>query len=235
LFWVAVSKSMTHAIVHFVLTTGYGAIFLLMVAESAALPIPSEIVMPLGGALANGTVVATVSSGDQPLNLAVVVAAGVGGNLVGSWIGYVLGRTGGRPLMRRLDRFPWVGRDHLDRTTNWFERRGRIAVLIGRVVPIVRTFISVPAGVARMPLGSFTLLTAIGCIPWSVALALAGYLLGSQWRVVEGVGLPVTIGVGALLVSLVVIWFVRHKRRMTRSNAGRSSRANRSAPTERAA
>ena len=161
---------------HLIATYGYVAIFVLMVAESACLPVPSELIMTFGGALAAGAVPGT------SLNLIGVIAAGVAGNVVGSYIAWAVGWYGGQPALRRWGHRLWL-RDHdLDRATNWFARYGPRAVLIGRLLPVVRTFISLPAGVARMPFWRFTLLTAAGCAPWVTALALLGKTVGANWE-----------------------------------------------------
>ena len=129
---------------HFIATYGYLAIFLLMVAESACIPVPSELVMTFGGALAAGAVPGT------GLNLAGVIIAGVAGNVVGSYLAWAVGRYGGQPALRRWGRRLHI-RDHdLDRASQWFDRYGPRAVLIGRLIPVVRTFISLPAGIAGM-------------------------------------------------------------------------------------
>ena len=125
-------------------TYGYAAVFLLMVAESACIPVPSELIMTFGGALAAGAVPGT------SLNLAGVIIAGVAGNVVGSYIAWAVGRYGGQPALRRWGRRLRLREHDLDRANRWFARYGPRAVLIGRVLPVVRTFISLPAGIAGM-------------------------------------------------------------------------------------
>src|SRR5436190_24386138 len=137
----------------------YGAlaVFLLMVAESACIPVPSEAIMVYGGFL--------VSQGKA--GLGAIIVAGVAGNLVGSLIAYWVGRLKGREWVLR---WHWlhVTPARLDRADRWFARWGEPAVLIGRILPVVRTFISLPAGIARMPVWRFTVLTIIGCVPWVI-------------------------------------------------------------------
>lgn len=149
---------------------GLLAVFLLMVLESACIPVPSEAVMLFGGFL--------VSTGDQ--RLVPVVAAGVAGNLVGSWIAYLLGRVKGRTWLLRWRRLH-ITPTRLDAADRWFGRYGDRAVLIARCVPVIRTFISLPAGIARMRFWRFTSLTLIGCVPWVLMLALAGRAVGDRW------------------------------------------------------
>ena len=184
---------------HFIATYGYLAIFLLMVAESACIPVPSELIMTFGGALAAGAVPGT------GLSLAGVIIAGVAGNVVGSYIAWAAGRYGGQPALRR-----WGGRlrirEHdLDRASRWFDRYGPRAVLIGRLLPVVRTFISLPAGIAGMKPVRFGIYTTIGCIPWTAALAAAGYAVGSNWNsIVTGFRGPTYIIAAAAVLGLAV-------------------------------
>ncbi|HZD80156.1 MAG TPA: DedA family protein, partial [Actinomycetota bacterium] len=142
---------------------GYLAIFLLMVLESACIPIPSEVTMLFGGALASA---AFVASGGQ-LNLVAVGLFGALGNLVGSWLAYGIGYAGGRPLVDRWGRYLLLRPHEIDRAHRWFERYGQGAVLLGRLLPVVRTFISLPAGVARMNVWRFSFYTLLGCLPWT--------------------------------------------------------------------
>jgi membrane protein DedA with SNARE-associated domain len=159
---------------HFISQYGYVAVFLLMLAESACIPIPSEVIMLFGGALAAGAV-----PGAHP-SLAGIVLAGVLGTVAGSYISWAVGRYAGQAAVRRWGRLVGL-RDHdIDRATRWFERHGPAAVLFGRVIPVVRTFISLPAGFAGMPAGRFGLYTTLGCIPWTAALGIAGYALGAD-------------------------------------------------------
>jgi membrane protein DedA with SNARE-associated domain len=153
---------------HFIATYGYAAIFLLMAAESACIPIPSELIMTFGGALAAGAVPGT------HLNLVVVIIAGVVGNVVGSYIAWAVGRYGGQAALRRWGGRIWLREHDIDRANAWFDRYGSWAVLIGRDLPVVRTFISLPAGIAGMDPLRFGIYTTIGCIPWTAALAYAG-------------------------------------------------------------
>jgi membrane protein DedA with SNARE-associated domain len=199
---------------HFVVTQvgrhGYLAVFFLMVLESACIPVPSEVVMLFGGALAGGAVVAGVH---LHLNVVAVALAGAAGNLVGSWIAYTVGRVGGRPLIERWGRYVLLRPHELDRAERFFARRGQVAVLVGRVLPVVRTFISLPAGVAEMPLVSFSALTLLGSLPWTFALAFAGDALAANWRSVSNVFTPVSIVVGVLIVAWIGWWIVSRLRR----------------------
>lgn len=203
------SHPMDHLITSNVATYGYLAIFVLMTLESACLPIPSEVVMLFGGALASGTTIAGVH-GD--LNVVAVALVGVAGNVVGSLIAYAVGRSGGRPLLERWGRWVLVRPHHLERADAFFARWGEHAVFFGRMLPVVRTFISLPAGVARLAPVRFTLLTAAGSAPWTFGLALAGLALAAHWHSVAGAFTPVSIAVGVLLVGAATWWVVRQLR-----------------------
>ena len=198
---------MTEEIVRY----GYLAIFVLMVLESACVPIPSEVTMLFGGAL----VTASFLAPDQHLNLWLVVAAGTVGNLVGSWLAYWAGYVGGRPFIDRWGRYLLIRPHEVDRAHEWFERHGELAVFGGRLLPVVRTFISLPAGVVRMNFWKFTMYTVVGCLPWCLLLAWLGYLLGERWETVERIMQPFAWGI-AIAILLAGIWFVRRRIRTIR-------------------
>jgi membrane protein DedA with SNARE-associated domain len=150
---------------------GIPAVFFLMILESACLPVPSEVIMLFAGYLVS----------IHSMSLVGAVAAGVAGNIVGSWIAWAVGMSGGRILLERHGRYVHITPERLDMADRWFERRGERIVLIARCLPIIRTFISLPAGVARMPFWRFTIYTALGCVPWVLALTLVGVQVGSHW------------------------------------------------------
>jgi membrane protein DedA with SNARE-associated domain len=206
---------------HFIRTAiedyGYLAVFVLMVLESACIPIPSEVTMLFGGAAANATFAASLQA--RPLNFLLVGFLGTVGNLVGSWIAYAVGRAGGRPLVERWGRFVFLREHELDRAEAWFAEHGEAAVFVSRLLPVVRTFISLPAGVAEMPPGKFTAYTFAGCLPWTFALAGVGYALGSRWTTVERYFRPISIIVGILLVAAIAWWVVRRVRAKRRQDA----------------
>jgi membrane protein DedA with SNARE-associated domain len=194
---------------HFIATYGYAAIFLLMLAESACIPIPSELIMTFGGALAAGAVHGT------HLNLIAVIVAGVAGNVAGSYVAWAVGRFGGQAALRRWGRVIRLREHDLDRANAWFERYGAWAVLIGRCLPVVRTFISLPAGIAGMDPLRFGIYTTIGCIPWTAGLAYAGYAIGANWHsVVNGFKGPTYIVAAVVVIGLVIaVWrYVRRHR-----------------------
>ena len=183
----------------FIADYGYLAVFVLMLAESACIPVPSELTMLLGGALAAGAVPGA------HLNLAIVVAAGVAGNVAGSYIAWAVGWQGGRRAWQRWGRYLLLQDKDIDRAERWFDRHGSKAVFIGRLLPVVRTFISLPAGFAKMPPTRFGLYTVAGCIPWTLGLAWAGYLLGANWQSVANAFHGPTYAIVAVLVLAVIV------------------------------
>jgi membrane protein DedA with SNARE-associated domain len=195
---------------HFITQYGYLAVFVLMLAESACIPVPSEVIMLLGGALASGAI-----AGASP-SLAGIIVAGVLGNVAGSYIAWAVGKYAGLAAARRWGRRIGIREREIDRATVWFERHGSAAVLVGRLIPVVRTFISLPAGFAAMPPARFGLYTTLGCIPWTAGLAIAGYELGANWEsVANGFHGPTYAIAGivvAALVAFIVVWFRRGRR-----------------------
>jgi membrane protein DedA with SNARE-associated domain len=202
---------------HLITQYGYAAVFLLMLAESACIPIPSEVIMLFGGALAAG-----VYPGAHP-SLIGIVLAGVLGNVAGSYIAWAVGRYAGQPAVRRWGRRFGVRGHDIDRATAWFDRHGSGAVLFGRMVPVVRTFISLPAGFAGMPAGRFGLFTTLGCIPWTAALGIAGYALGANWQHIANDFHGPTYAIAGIVVVALAVAVVLHFRR--RAGAGVSEPA----------
>ena len=185
---------------------GYLAVFVLMLAESACVPIPSEVIMMFGGALAAGAV-----AGAHP-SLVGVFAAGVLGNVAGSYISWAVGKYAGQAAIRRWGRRVGIREHEIDKATAWFERHGPVAVLVGRVIPVIRTFISLPAGFAEMPAGTFGLYTTLGAIPWTAALAILGYALGANWEHVANDFHGPTYAIAGILVIGLVVVIVRRRR-----------------------
>ncbi len=166
--------------------------------------IPSEVVLPVAG----------FAAGQGRLSLWAVIVWTTVGSLVGSWIVYGAGALLGRDRTRALAaRIPLVRPHEIDRAEAWFERRGRAAVLLARMVPVVRSLISLPAGIQHMPLPAFTALTAAGSLVWNTAFVLLGYWLGGNWRLVEEYGGMVSKAVVALAVLAVARWFLVRLRR----------------------
>ncbi len=155
----------------FIDTVGLFGVFFLMLLESACLPVPSEAIMLFAGF--------NVSEGN--MTLFGIVAAGVLGNVVGSWIAWGIGYYGRMELLEK-NRLIHINHKHLDWADSWFQRHGDATVFFTRMLPIIRTFISLPAGIARMPFWRFTVLTLLGCIPWVLMLGIIGTEVGDQWE-----------------------------------------------------
>ena len=189
---------------------GYAGVALLMAIESACIPLPSEIIMPFAGYL--------VSTGQ--LSLFWVATAGAIGCNLGSILAYEAGKHGGRRFVARWGRYVLVTMDDLDRAEAFFARFGSLAVLVCRLLPVVRTFIAFPAGVARMPLARFHLYTFVGSWPWCFALAWVGMKLGDAWntdpRVATWFHRVDFLIVGAILAAGA--WFLWHKLRALRAD-----------------
>ncbi|MBS1892673.1 MAG: DedA family protein, partial [Actinobacteria bacterium] len=197
-----VLNPIVNAATDFISSAGYPAIFVLMTMESALLPVPSEAIMLFAGF--------AVSKGE--LTLFGIVAAGVLGNLVGSWIGYAIGYYGRTDLLERHRLFH-VNPEWLRKTEGYFERYGDATVFFSRMLPIVRTFVSLPAGVARMPIVRFSVLTALGSIPWVLALGLVGQAVGDNWETWRHNLGYLDYVVAAAIVIGIGYWLVQRRRR----------------------
>jgi membrane protein DedA with SNARE-associated domain len=185
-----------------VTTYGYLAIFLLMLLESACIPFPSEVTMLVGGWYA----------ADGRLDFWLVGAAGVLGNLVGSWIAYAIGRKTGRAILDRYGRYILIRSHDIDKAEIWWEKYGDAATFFSRLLPVIRTFISLPAGIAKMPFGKFSLYTFLGVIPWTFALTWLGLVVEDNWeRVLDYFDWP-TLIIGTLLVIGAGIWYWRRRK-----------------------
>jgi membrane protein DedA with SNARE-associated domain len=182
---------------------GIAGIFVLMVPESACIPIPSEATMLFAGF--------NVAEGKYTLLAA--VAAGVAANVIGSWIAYAVGYYGRIELLERHGKKLHIKKEHIDWADRWFERHGEVTVFFARMLPIVRTFISLPAGAARMPFWRFTAFTTLGCIPWVFMLAFVGKQAGDNWTSWKDSLHYVDYAVLALIVIGVVYLVVRNRRR----------------------
>jgi membrane protein DedA with SNARE-associated domain len=193
---------MTQTLINLVGSWGLIAIFVTMTGESAGLPISSEIVVPLGGALA--------AQGKLSFVLVVIVSSVA--NLAGSLIAFYLTRRyGERVVLSRFGRWMGLSRGHLRLADRFFARFGLWAVFVGRLLPIVRTYISFPAGVSKIGYVTFTLATMAGAIPWNFALAYAGYKLGQHYETVAATLAPfaIPIAIGVIVLLAVAWWFGR--------------------------
>jgi membrane protein DedA with SNARE-associated domain len=186
--------------------TGYGGLVILMAIESACIPLPSELIMPFAGYL--------VFTGTMKL-IWVATAGAIGCNL-GSLIAYEIGAYGGRPLVERYGKWVLMGKHELDWADRFFARWGYLAVLVARMLPVIRTFIALPAGIARMPRLRFHIYTFLGSWPWCFFLAWFGMKMGENWREL-GKYLHKLDVVIVVLIAAGIIWFVRShwKNRLT--------------------
>ena len=196
-------NSIIDAITRAIGNHGFPAVLGLMTLESACIPVPSEVIQLFAGYLVSL----------HRMSLFAAVSAGVLGNLIGSWIAWSVGYYGGRPFIERWGRYIHVTPARLERSERWFDQHGELAVLIGRCVPLIRTFISLPAGVARMPFWRFSLFTLIGCVPWVLGLTLLGVQVGPSWeRWRHRLEYLDYIVVAAIVIAIVYL-FVRARRR----------------------
>src|SRR5438105_5354545 len=199
---------LTAAVSNFIATYGLVAVFVLMVFESCGFPFPSEVVMPTGGLLA--------ATGHMPGGLVAVIVAGAVANLVGSLIAYGAAARFGEPLLLGPGRYVGIRRHHLEMADGWFRRWGLPAVFIGRVLPVIRTYISFPAGLARIDLTRFSVLTFAGALPWCAALAIVGYVLGRNYDRISGPLEKAALVIALVVVVAVVVWYVRGRRETIR-------------------
>jgi membrane protein DedA with SNARE-associated domain len=198
----SITASLANAATSVVGSLGLGGIFLLMLLESACIPIPSEVTMLFAG----------FNVAEHHYSLLTITVVGVLGNLAGSWIAYGVGYYGRRELLERHGRALHISPRQLERADRWFERYGAKAVLVARVLPLVRTFISLPAGVARMPFWRFSVLTAVGCIPWVFVLGWVGFLTKSNWHNVKDALAYVDYAVVVAVVIGIIYLVIRRRR-----------------------
>jgi membrane protein DedA with SNARE-associated domain len=198
-------------------TLGYLGVALSVAIENVFPPIPSELVLPLAGFLA----------GQGRFSLPVVILAATVGSVAGALVLYAVGRWMGEGKVRwfvcRYGGWFLLDESDLDKSLDWFRRHGRKSVLIGRVVPLVRSLVSIPAGIARMPVLKFVIFTALGSTVWNTALIGAGWLLGEQWARVEDYTRPLSYAV-LLVIVVAVAWFAWQR---TKSRSRRRAEAER--------
>lgn len=197
-------ERVVEVIVNAIAAGSYPAIVALMALESALMPVPSEVVMPFAGFL--------VARGE--MSFAGAVAAGVLGNLLGSVAAYYVGRRWGR---RAVSRLPWIEENHLRVAEDFFQKRGAVALFLGRMAPVVRTVISLPAGMAGVGPTTLLLTTVAGSVPWNAALVWAGVILEENWVIVRAYLEPVSIII--VIAAVVYVSLKLRGRRLTTSPA----------------
>ncbi|MGZ4827770.1 MAG: DedA family protein [Terriglobales bacterium] len=206
-------------IISVISSTGYAGILLLMAIESACIPLPSEVIMPFSGALTIGSIAAQYHR--EPFTLMLVALFGAIGCNVGSVIAYEIGYYGGRPLVERFGAYILLSEKELDWADHFFARYGNWTVLVSRLLPVVRTFIALPAGIARMPRLRFHVYTFVGSFPWCLMLAYIGMKLGEKWETDPRLKIWFHRFDAIILAVIVigVVWFVwsrwQHRIRVT--------------------
>jgi membrane protein DedA with SNARE-associated domain len=194
---------------------GYLGVAAAVALETIVAPIPSEVILPMAGwkvsqSAADASVLEPLTG--LPWNLPLAVTFATGGSLVGALVGYAIGAWGGRPILDRWGGYVGIGPDDLDRADRWFERWGSWAVFLGRMVPLVRTFVSYPAGISRMPMGRFVLFSTLGSLPWNLALIAAGFVVGENYPQIEAAIKPYEYAIyAAILIAIAVVvvrWYL---------------------------
>jgi len=198
-------SNLANVIIQIISNSGYFGIFVLMIAESALIPIPSEIIMPFSGYL--------VYTGK--LNPILVIISGSVGNLVGSLVAYVIGLKLGREFILRYGKYILLKKSHLDWTESFFRKYGNGSTFVSRLLPGIRTYISLPAGIAKMDLKKFSVFTLAGSIIWSTMLTFVGITLGEEWTAIRNYSkyFDIVVIVGILIVVIIII-----KKRIGKTN-----------------
>ena len=201
---------MLHTLIHWLLETigsmGYPGIFLLMAMESSIIPVPSELVMPPAGYLIH----------QGRMDWLPAILAGAFGSLAGAYANYFVARWLGRPLVIRYGRYVWITEEHFDKVEGFFLRHGEISTFIGRLLPVIRHLISIPAGIARMNHWRFTLYTMVGAALWVSILAWIGYFIGKKEELIAEYAHEAVIGVVIFSAILASVYTVLHRRKLRR-------------------
>jgi len=201
---------------HFLREWGYLAVFVLSFISSMALPVGAEVAILYGGVLASGQ----VPGEGHPLNIVAVILVAAAAEVLGSLAGYAIGNYGGRPLVDKLGKYVLLTHKDLDRAEAWFARRGDPLVLFGRFVPLLRTFVSLAAGLGEMALGKFVLFTIIGCTVWDAALAGLGYSLGSSYNHVLKDFSDAGLVIAAIAILAILLAFLHRIRAVREQRHG---------------
>ncbi len=215
------TDTLTLLITNLYVTTGLVGILLAMAIESCCIPLPSEIVMPLAGVMiANGKILHGMSFG---VSLLLVALVGSLGCLIGSMVAYGIGYSGGRPLLLKYGRYVLISQHDADRADHFFQKWGSATTFFSRLLPVVRTYISLPAGIAKMPFAKFVLYTFLGSLPWCLLLAYVGYQLGNHLSTLGPIFHDLDAVIVFLVVVLVVLYVWRHIRNDRKARAAHVS------------
>jgi membrane protein DedA with SNARE-associated domain len=200
---IGIVESVSNLAIHLIENLGYWGVFIGMTLESACIPLPSEIIMPLSGFVAY----------EGKMTLLGITIVGALGNLFGSLIAYFVGLKAGRPVLEKYGKYILITHKNLEMADKWFEKYGDEAVFISRLLPIIRTFISLPAGIARMDLKKFIIYTFLGSLPWTFALGYIGFILGPNWNIIRSyfhiLDIIVIIGIIGLISYLIYKYKIR--------------------------
>lgn len=229
------TSALTTLITNLYLATGLFGIVVAMAIESCCIPLPSEIVMPIAGILLSQATVQKHLPGTNPsfplwLNLLLVALAGSIGCVIGSIAAYGIGRAGGRPLMLKYGRYVLISQHDADKADHFFQRWGSATAFFSRLLPVVRTYISLPAGITEMPFGKFCVYTFLGSFPWCILLAYVGTVLGNNLDKLSPIFHSLDIVIVVLVVVLVVLYVWRHIRNDRKARAAHAAAASTAAP-----
>jgi membrane protein DedA with SNARE-associated domain len=206
---------------HFLESAGYGAVFVLSFISSMGLPVGSELAIIGGGAFASGK----IKDVGHHLNLPAVIILATAAEVLGSLVGYAIGRYGGRPLVDRFGKYVLLTHKDLDRAEAWFARRGEPVVFFGRFIPLLRSFVSFAAGLGEMAIGKFLLYTVVACAIWCTALAAFGYSLGGTYnRAVHDFSYAGYVLVGLAVIAVAVVFWHRYRTYKAEQVQGRHQR-----------
>jgi membrane protein DedA with SNARE-associated domain len=208
----SVVEFVSNFVINIIGSLGYWGVFIGMTLESACIPLPSEVIMPFSGFV--------VWQGNTNMTLIGITIIGALGNLLGSMIAYMVGLKGGRPLLEKYGKYVLISHSKLELADGWFRRYGAEAVLISRLLPVIRTFISLPAGIARMDLKKFIIYTFIGSLPWTFVLGYIGVQLGPNWEIIRSYFhvLDVLVFIGILGIVGYLVYKYRFNQKNLNSN-----------------
>lgn len=185
---------------HWIQVLGYPGVMAMMAIESACIPLPSEIIMPFSGFLVF----------EKHMNIHLAALSGAFGCAIGSVIAYYAGAYGGRPFVEKYGKYVLIRKRDMDRADYWFSTRGELTVFVSRLLPVVRTFISFPAGVSRMNFGRFVLYSFVGSVPWCYFLAYIGMVLGRNWNSLRSYFHGADAIIGVAVVAMFGVWLYHH-------------------------
>lgn len=203
---IEILRPIVESITSIISTMSYPGIFFLMILESALIPIPSEIIMPFSGFLASTGKLSSVG----------VVLSGTFGNLVGSILTYYLGINVGRAFLIKYGRYAFFKKEHLELTENLFKRYGDKVSFVGRLLPGIRTYVSLPAGIGKTKFTKFVIYTFLGSIIWNSMLTYVGMKLGSNWKNIDKYSIYLDLA-AVIAIAVFLIWFVYNSRRKSKA------------------